>query len=103
VRGVVRDPSGAPIGGAFVSIRTGSPGTPPVALIGATGGGSVPADGSFRISYRLGLETASPDAVVVQVSAGRNASTPTVEVLRLPAPKPISEPADSVTISIVLP
>jgi hypothetical protein len=68
-------------------------------LYDLTGSTPTPADGSFRLSYILGLGT-DPSTTELRVGVLR-LDAPSGFV-PLPAPRPLSEPADSVTVTVVL-
>ena len=74
-----------------------------VELTHLDGDGPAPMDGAFRMLYTLASGGAPLDAMDVRVRAGRpDRGTSGVEV-RLPSPKPLSAPADGVTLTLVLP
>lgn len=98
VRGVIRDPSGAPVPGAFALIDVASPSairhqTPP--------GGEVGADGKFEFYYTVGFGSASPESVAVR-AGGYRWKGPMIFV-PIPTPKPLSVRPDTIAVVIVLP
>lgn len=109
VRGTVRDPAGAPVAGVYPFIIVRGPAGPggSYGVYNVEGVVATPADGSFRMTYTLGLGS-DPSAARVQAGANRHLGSPSRQTAvsgyaSLPAPRPVSERPDSATVVIVMP
>lgn len=104
VRGTVRDAAGAPVAGAEPDLAALAP-DGAATFYEIDGRTLTQSDGAFRVRYTVGLGRRA-DLAIVEVLAwlpGRGRGEWLPVRTRLPTPRPVSEPADSVQVTLVAP